>query len=454
MIFQEINWIRSNIDKLSPDLRSLALEWYRPFRHTPCFLQKVLKSARQNVRRIPVIVQIQSGQDYAAYTSGIKKAAGCKKKKDLTLINSFTAKVNAKTMEKLVNDGSVKRVWLDGTIKAVLDVASPAVGAPEVWERSLTGKGIGVAVLDTGIYEHPDLTGRIIAFKDFVGEKAEPYDDNGHGTHCAGDIASDGSKSDALYRGSAPGCNLIGVKVLNGLGSGSLSTVIQGVQWCLENKDRYGIRVISMSLGSKATQTYKEDPVCLAVEEAWKNGIVVCVAAGNEGPESRTIGSPGTDPAIITVGASNDKNSVKFNDDAVADFSSRGPTIDDLAKPDLLCPGTNIISLRSPNSTLDLSSKDARVGDDYMSLSGTSMATPVCAGIVALILEADDKLKPDEVKKILMDTAKPLPGLSKFEQGSGLADAKECVIKVLVKDEKNDKGKKDKKDDKAGKDKN
>jgi serine protease AprX len=417
----------------------------------PCFLQKALKRARQNVNRIPVIIQMHPDQDYAAYTSNVKKTAGCKKKKDLTLINSFTAKVNAKTMEKLVSDGGVKKIWLDGTIKAVLDVASPTVGAPEVWERSVTGKGIGVAVLDTGIYPHPDLAGRIIAFKDFVGKKTEPYDDNGHGTHCAGDIASDGSKSDALYKGTAPDANLIGVKVLNGLGSGSLSTVIEGIQWCIENKGQYGIRVISMSLGSTATQSYKEDPVCLAVEEAWNHGIVVCVAAGNEGPEARTIGSPGTDPKVITVGASNDKNSVKFSDDAVADFSSRGPTIDNLAKPDILCPGTNIISLRSPYSTLDLSNKDARVGNDYVSLSGTSMATPVCAGIVALILEADDKLEPDEVKEILKGAAEPLPGLTEFEQGSGLADAKESVIKVLAKDAKEEKAEGNGKRQKTGK---
>ena len=452
MIFQEINWIRSNIDKLSPDLRSLALEWYRPFRHTPCFIQKVLKSARQNIRRIPIIVQMHPDQDYAAYTANVKKTAGCKKKKDLTLINSFTAKVNAKTMEKLASDGSVKKIWLDGRVKAVLDIAAPAVGAPQVWERNVTGKGIGVAVLDTGIYPHPDLAGRIIAFKDFVGKKTEPYDDNGHGTHCAGDIASDGSKSNALYKGTAPGSSLIGVKVLDGMGSGSLSTVIEGIQWCIENKDRYGIRVISMSLGSTAAQSYKEDPVCLAVEEAWNHDIVVCVAAGNEGPEARTIGSPGTDPAIITVGASNDKNSAGSSDDVVADFSSRGPTIDNLAKPDVLCPGTNIISLRSPNSTLDRSNKDARVGNDYVSLSGTSMATPICAGVVALILETNDKLKPDEVKKILKNTAKPLPKLTEFEQGSGLADAKESVIKALEKDEKKKEKEKEQENEKDGKD--
>lgn len=431
MIFQEVSWIRSNINKLSPELRNLALEWYRPFRFAPCFLQRLMKGMRQNVRRIPIIVQIQPSEDFAVSISSISRTCSCKRKKDLALIDSFTAKVNAKTMEKLVKDAGVKKVWLDGTIKAVLDVAAPAVHAADVWERSVTGKGIGVAVIDTGIYQHSDLAGRIVAFKDFVGNKTAAYDDNGHGTHVAGDIGSDGGKSDDKYRGTAPGCNLIGVKVLNGLGSGSLSTVIQGIQWCIDNKERYGIRVINMSLGSTASQSHEDDPVCQAVEKAWKQGIVVCVAAGNEGPEARTIASPGIDPEVITVGAVDDKNSIDFKDDKVADYSSRGPTVDNLVKPDVLCPGTNIISLRSPDSTLDRSNKNARVGNDYMSLSGTSMATPVCAGIVALMLEANDKLKPAEVKEILKENAKPLPNVPENHQGAGLADAKECVLKAL-----------------------
>lgn len=431
MIFQEVNWIRSNINKLNPDLQSLALEWYRPFRFVPCFLQKTFKRTRQSVRKIPIIVQMHPSDDFGICAKNASKAAGCKKKRDLALIDSFSAKVSAKTLEKLVNDESVKKIWHDGPIKAVLDVAAPAVKAPAVWERSVTGKGVGVAVLDTGIYQHPDLTGRIVAFKDLVGKKTAAYDDNGHGTHCAGDIASDGSKSDGLYKGTAPGCNLIGVKVLNGLGSGSLSTVIQGIQWCIDNKDLYGIRIISMSLGTTASQPAADDPVCQAVELAWNHGIVVCVAAGNEGPKTKTISSPGIDPKAITVGAIDDKNSANFEDYEVADFSSRGPTIDNLTKPDVMTPGANIISLRSPNSTLDKQLRNARVGNDYMSLSGTSMATPVCAGIVALILEANGKLKPDEVKELLMKNARSLSGPSKNDQGSGLADARESVIRAL-----------------------
>ena len=433
MIFQDVSWIRSNIDKFSPALRKQALDWYKSYKHVPCFVQKYIKATRRRFRKVSIIVQIDNSQEISTCIGTLAKSSGCKVKHELPLIDSFTAKVNAKTLEKLVTDNSVKRIWFDDTVKAILDVASPVMKAPKIWEGGVTGKGIGVAVIDTGVYEHPDLAGRITGFKDFIGNKTKPYDDNGHGTHVAGDIASDGSQSNFLYRGTAPGADIIGVKVLNSLGSGSLSTVIEGIQWCIENKDILNIRVINMSLGSTAYQSYKEDPVCLAVEKAWKHGIVVCVAAGNEGPEAQTIASPGIDPSVITVGALDDRNSLNFDDYVVANFSSRGPTIEDnLVKPDIVCSGTNIISLRSPNSTIDKQSKGARVGNGYISLSGTSMAAPVCAGIVALMLELNNNLTPDEVKRILMETSRPLPNIIDNIQGKGLVDAEETIKKIKL----------------------
>ena len=429
MNYEETNWIRSSSDILCPDLIKLALEWYRPFRFAPRFLQKYLGLAHSRNHKIPVIIQVTPDRELRACIGSTTKAAGCKAGHELHIINSFTAKVSSGTLKKLTREKSVIRIWHDRPVKTVLDVASPAVEAPIVWEHGITGKGIGVAVIDTGIYPHPDLSGRITGFTDFVGNKTAAYDDNGHGTHVAGDIASDGSRSNSLYRGPAPGANLIGVKVLDANGSGSLSTVIKGIQWCIENKASYGIRVINLSLGSTASQGYSDDPVCQAVESAWNAGIVVCAAAGNEGPDPGTISSPGIDPMVITVGATDDKNSLNFDDYTVADYSSRGPTADHITKPDLLCPGTNIISLRSPGSTLDKQNPNARVLNDYISLSGTSMAAPVCAGIVALILEADGSLAPDEVKSKLMHSAIPLPGVAKNAGGSGLADADEAVLR-------------------------
>lgn len=433
MIFQEANWISSNIKKINPDLENLALEWYRPFRFVPGFLQGLFKRVRQNIRRIPVIVQIQSSEDLGCCTTDLSKCSGCKVSKELSLIHSFSSQVNAKTLAKLVQEERVTKVWLDGTIKAILDIAAPSVNAPDAWGHNLTGKGVGVAVIDTGVYTHPDLKERITAFNDFVKKKTAPYDDHGHGTHVAGDIASDGSSSKALYRGPAPGCNIIGVKVLDSSGSGRLSTVIQGIQWCIENKVRHGIQIINLSLGSVPSQSYRDDPICQAVEQAWKQGIVVCAAAGNDGPKPGTISSPGIDPTVITVGSMNDRNKIEFSGYSVAEYSSRGPTIDNLIKPDVLCPGTNIISLLSPGSTLDRQNSRARVGNEYLTLSGTSMASPVCSGVVALLLEAKNTLTPDEIKRILKDSARPLPNEAGNDQGSGLIDAKKALS--MIKDE-------------------
>lgn len=297
----------------------------------------------------------------------------------------------------------------------------------QVEENQLNDFSIKALTNDTGIYNHPDLTDRIIAFKDLVNQKAEPYDDNGHGTHVAGDIAASGEMSGYKYRAPTPEAGLVGVKVLNKIGSGSLSVVIEGIQWCIKNKEALGIRVINMSLGSDARQSYIDDPVCQIVEKAWKSGIVVCVAAGNSGPESGSIGSPAIHPEIITVGALDDMNTLNTEDDNVAEFSSRGPTNDGIVKPDVVAPGAKIISLRSPGSLLDKQNKDSRVDKWYTSLSGTSMATPICSGIVAQMLQQNSALTPNQVKARLMETATVLPNLDPNTQGAGVINIEKAV---------------------------
>jgi serine protease AprX len=201
-----------------------------------------------------------------------------------------------------------------------------------------------------------------------------------------------------------------------------LSRVIEGIQWCITNKEAFNIKVLNLSLGSTATESFSNDPICQAVEKAWQAGIVVCAAAGNDGPQPRTIGSPGIDPLIITVGALDDMNTVNPEDEMVASFSSRGPTIDGLIKPDVLAPGTNIISLRSPGSLLDRKNKQSRIDNWYTSLSGTSMATPVCSGVVAQLLQLYPALTPDQIKTLLMKTARTLH-LDETVQGAGVIDA-------------------------------
>lgn len=423
MIYKETGWNRRNAVKLCPQAKKYALESERPQKYIPFILYKPFKYIKQRLNKIPVIVQAVETRQGAPSFKDLAISAKCRVHRELPLINSFTTRVSIEQMEKLAQNKLVKKIWYDREVKALLDTASPTVHAPNLWEQGVTGRGIVVAVLDTGIYNHPDLYGRIVGFKDFIKQKTKPYDDNGHGTHVAGDIGADGGQSGNRYRAPAPGAGLVGVKVLDKDGAGRLSTVIEGIQWCIDNKKTLGIRVLCLSLGTTATESYTDDPACQAVEKAWTNGLVVCAAAGNEGPQPKTIASPGIDPMVITVGAVDDMDTITPGDNQVAWFSSRGPTVDGLIKPDVLAPGVNIISLRSPGSTLDRENKESGIGSWYISLSGTSMATPVCAGVAAQLLQLDGSLTPEQVKKRLMESANPLAGLDSNIQGAGVIDA-------------------------------
>ncbi|SMO76070.1 S8 family peptidase [Melghirimyces algeriensis] len=332
---------------------------------------------------------------------------------EFKLLKGFYGKVNPKTIHELTAQKGVYRVYFDREVRAYLDIARKSSGVGEAQAKGLTGKDVTVAVIDTGVHPHKDLMepdSRIIAFSDLVSGKEDPYDDQGHGTHCAGDIAGNGFLSEGLYAGPATEAKVVGVKVLDHQGSGRLSTVIKGVEWCVEHRDQYGIRVLSLSLGAPAFESYRDDPLAQAVETAWHKGIVVCVAAGNEGPYPGTISTPGIAPSVITIGSADDHNTLEREDDEKAPYSSRGPTLDRLVKPDIYAPGTNIISLSVPDSPIERQLPENRVGEHYISLSGTSMATPFCAGVAALLLEANPLLSPNDVKSILMHTAQKMEG--------------------------------------------
>ncbi|OYD07003.1 S8 family peptidase [Paludifilum halophilum] len=333
---------------------------------------------------------------------------------ELSMSASFYGQLSPGTIDSLKDHKAVSKIYFDREVQALLDVASKSVGAVDVREHEgLSGKGVTIAVLDTGIHPHDDLTKpeeRISGFADLVGEKQDPYDDQGHGTHCAGDAAGNGHLSEGLYTGPASEANVVGVKVLDKEGGGRLSTVIRGVEWCIQHREELDIRVISLSLGAPAFESYRDDPLAQACEAAWHSGIVVCAAAGNQGPYPGTISTPGIDPVIITVGSADDQDTIERGDDEKAPYSSRGPTLDLLVKPDIYAPGTNIISLSVPDSPLEEELPENRVGDYYISLSGTSMATPVCAGVVALMLEANPRLSPNDVKSILKSTAAEMEG--------------------------------------------
>jgi serine protease AprX len=248
-------------------------------------------------------------------------------------------------------------------------------------------------------------------------------DANGHGSHVAGVIAGNGAQSDGAHIGVAPEAELVDVQVADDQGMSSMSDVILGLQWILEHKAEYNIRVINLSLNSTVAESYHTNPLNAAVEILWFNGIVVVVSAGNNG--TATLYPPANDPFVIVVGATDDKGTWSISDDVVASFSAYGVTADGFAKPDLVAPGRNIVSLlASDDSNFALSHPSNAVpgagGISYFRMSGTSAAAPMVSGAVALLLQAHPHLTPDQVKYRLMATAnKTWPGYDAAKAGAG-----------------------------------
>ncbi|MEA3407059.1 MAG: S8 family peptidase [Chloroflexota bacterium] len=307
-------------------------------------------------------------------------------------------------IRNLKADPDTVRIYEDLPVHAFLDTSVPHIQVPRVWKAGLTGEGVRIAIIDTGIDEaHPDFEQRIIETTDFTGHG--PADEHGHGTHCAGIAAGSGAASQALYRGVAPGAHIYSARVLGANGGGMMSDVMAGVDWAVQQ----GVQIINLSLGSPGLCD-GTDALCDMCNAAVREGVVVCVAAGNEGPSDYTIGSPGCAKDVITVGGTNDA-------DQVAEFSSRGPTADGRIKPDIVLPGNNIISARANGTKMG-----SPVNQYYTTASGTSMSAPHAAGICALLLQAEPNLSPQEVKERLMSTSLDL-GDTAYAQGSGRADA-------------------------------
>jgi serine protease AprX len=327
--------------------------------------------------------------------------------REMRVIPSIVVELPYAALEIMALSPHVRKIWHDVRVRTLLDIAVPTVGGVKSHDLGFTGKDVTVAVIDTGIYPHPDLIypeNRIIGWYDLVNDRPVPYDDNGHGTHVSGIIAGNGTASRGKYTGMAPEAKLVGVKSLDKDGGGNTSDVISALEWCIQNRETYNIKAINLSLGAAAQDSYNQDPLCRAVYTAWSSGIIVCVAAGNDGPDARTINTPGIQPQVITVGNLDDKGTTDLSDDVISNSSSRGPTIDNLVKPDLLAPGTNIMSLR--------------VGGGYRALSGTSMATPMATGAAALILQKNPGFKPDQVKSLIRKNARDL-GLQSTFEGAG-----------------------------------
>ncbi len=267
------------------------------------------------------------------------------------------------------------------------------IGMDRLAEPLPTGKGVAICILDSGIAGHEDFDGRIAAFRDFVKSQKEPYDDYGHGTHIAGICAGSGIRSSGRYRGIAPQSRLVVGKILNREGDGRIEHLVEGIRWCLRIRERFGIRILNISIGlMKTIDNSQQDVLLEYINEAWDRGIVTVCAAGNNGPGSGTVTVPGTQPKVITVG-SLERGRYGI---VPSRYSGRGPTTDCVLKPEIYAPGREIKSCGKNNG--------------YVKKTGTSMAVPVVSGAIALLLEKQPYLSPVEVKMKLYESARRLDG--------------------------------------------
>ncbi len=350
-------------------------------------------------RDLPAIhgAAIRTGKDRAALWPALVRAPG-------------TAKATLAT--------GIAHVWLDGRRQPALDHSVPQIGAPTAWAAGYTGAGVSVAVLDTGIdATHPDLTGKVVAEQNFSADP-DPSDTVGHGTHVASIIAGTGAASGGLYRGVAPDATLYDGKVCESFGCEE-SAILAGMQWAAADNHA---RVVNVSLGGGDTPDI--DPLEAAVNSLTATyGTLFVIAAGNAGPDDGTVGSPGSADAALTVGAVD-------RDDQLAYFSSRGPRVgDDAMKPDITAPGVDIVAARGAGTQLG-----EPVGDSYVRLSGTSMATPHVVGSAALLAQQHPQWTAGQLKADLMASAKPNPTVTGYQQGAGRVDVARAITEPVTSD--------------------
>lgn len=319
---------------------------------------------------------------------------------------------------------------------------SSVAGADSLHLHGIRGQGITVAVLDSGLWEHESLAmdtegkERVLARFDAISGNsvAEAFDESGHGTHLTSVVAHSGptlenGRPRGSFKGIAPDTSLVVVKAFNVEGQGEMLDIIRGVQWVVDNREKYGIRVLNLSFASRPRWPYWLDPINQSIMKAWAEGIVVVAAAGNEGPEPMSIGSPGNLPYIITVGATTDSWTVADrSDDYIPDFSSRGPTPDAHIKPDIVAPGGHITGITRPGSSLTEKHPNYILPSGDFVMTGSSQAAALVSGLTALLLQLEPDLTPDQVKCKLTSSAEPainadgLLAYSPFVQGSGQAN--------------------------------
>ena len=387
---------------------------------------------------VQVIVQMRRG-----YTpqqgAALVRAADGSPSRAVRIINGFGARMTAASAVSLASQPGVRAVTLDGAIrstavdqKRLRTAYTHSIGAFKAWNRetdAVTGKGVGVAVVDTGVDGTlPDFRvsrknglSRVIASAVVNPQATTSVDTYGHGTHVAGIIAGDGrnrrSNADGLrgaYVGVAPQAHVVSIKASDDQGRASVLDVIYGIQFAVDHRDKYRLRVLNLSLSSTVADSYRNDPLNAAVEAAWMHDLVVVAASGNDGDDPDAVSyAPGNDPYVISVGAVDDQGTHAIGDDKIATWSSRGTTRDGLTKPDILAPGARIVSTLAPGSDFAELCSTCVVDDDYFRVGGTSMAAAVVSGAVALALQAHPEWTPDQVKEAFLRTARDVPGVGK-----------------------------------------
>ena len=386
-------------------------------------------AARHPAQPIEVILSVDPGVSVAP----LVRQAGGRVTEQLPLIGAVVARVSAAGAMRLATDPGIRHVSLNAAVrpsdttnvpvKALVAAFPDSIRATKVWNDGLraTGRGVTVAVLDTGIAgDLPDFKGddgssRVIATATVNPDASGAADAVGHGTHVAGLIAGDGSRRPGplmgKYIGAAPDANLVSVKISDDQGGTTLADVIDGLQFAVAHKTDLGIKVVNLSLNSTVAEPAATDPLDAAVEVAWANGITVVAAAGNRGtaPDA-TWYAPANDPYVVTIGAVDDGGSKALNDDAVTNWSSRGPTQSGLMKPDVLAPGYQLPAPLAPGAAYAKQCPACVADTTYLRLSGTSMAAAVASGAAADILQVHPTWTPDQVKGAMMTAFRDTPG--------------------------------------------
>ena len=373
-----------------------------------CPVIKGQLSSSSNIS-IPVIISYKSSKKIK---EGEISSLSGKLKHSLPIINGCACEMNIDSILRLTSDPDVEFISYDSKVFVVMEEARKTIGADYSLNTKYTGKGVTVAIIDTGIAPHADLiypAKRIVGFKDFVNNRSNYYDDNGHGTHCAGILAGSGYSSKGRFKGIAPEANILSIKVLDENGNGNTSDILSTVQWIIESKEVYKTKIINFSLGAIAQYKERRDPLVKAANRAIEEDLIVVAAVGNSGPMHNTILSPATSRYVISVGSVNDRGTSYPKNETIAEFSSRGPTLDRVRKPDLIAPGVDIISLSSKNL------------NGYTTLSGTSMSAPMISGVCALLLNENPDYSHFDIKRILLNSCSKIKA-SSYEQGAGVLD--------------------------------